>query len=1788
AIASEQATVWPLANLGRVVWGMFQAVVTYKRPARVGLAFGSTAMADAVDDILMVMTPLLTETRNKNIDVTDTSSVWYKLIDEGPLVLNWELAVDETRHLPPQNGVDRRPMLAKYETVKFFIRSLYEKNGIHVSNDQVVEMLEQAFVKRTWDLVGQSDFVQHGSTDAGVNFEAILSAAINEATADVFGLGQESYILERNGQVIQIGAVAGDSGWNNLQKVDPDLHARLKQLLIENSEVRWSILTKVAAQKLKSTLQTQPALSQNPAVRDSPDTAALLRDFFYKLSTLTPVLDPQQGPDQLPFEPSLKELFFRSQSNMLNPDSTLPGVDLPAPVKAVLLTALHDAALNGYFDGASKTPLDTGVFSTRGNFNIETPEVMFSRLFQLIEPEAFYNTAGVEFHEFLQGPDGTTVHRTIGDLRVLESNSSPDHTAEQRAKGQATAREVIRLTGSAEAAYEFLNKGRANEKAVQLKYTKQFIQDAFQEIYKGALERFLRANPNPSPDVLDAMSKGLTRLTNYGGFEVFDSETGLPKPNLATGEDDVLNILLRGLESDGFGTPGTKAFTRMNPVLNPDHDPLHQYYRNGLASGFSKAVRSVIFGDQARKLDLLLNTYITDIAQDYTNTVATARTTGTTSAIDPTEFFTTRLQTALNQSVRDAAINEQFFAQCKKFGVITTDLSLDDVPVWEFRTKLYAASQGLTTDQAEAVYPRNALLNNSIQKAKALLTATPTQPANETRAPAVRSFHLAILGGNTTELTPLQRTQAQKVLQLFNGREGFIRTAAWLVSGAENINDQAVDDLLRFTKLEQEHLALNGKRVRGGNISLPPEIEDVYAPIGSSSNNSTPDAANAISDYADPADVLRQIAADAVSIQEDPNYAAVARRATPATPSLLKRVAGDLFRVALRDQLTYTADELNTAAKAMLQRQGITLPNGEADVQTVVTEFLAKTEEITRLRLSSSESQSITERLGELPQTPSGSSTRGSISEQPEYAPVFGPSLLDELHGHQGISDPESPTGSNPANRIARGSAPLPATPDNVQLQSDVQLRSAVTRDQFSKSKPSPVPGNVKTTSVFSSRMNMVVEELIRLSLSTWIDDSFSTRATHVSEYLQKSGFPSTSDFVSQITQNIDLTLGDMFEILLTPNEEGITSDQQRILKLTGDESIEHGWTLRSGVEWDLVFGKVYEPGTGGEETPVRTIFQRKINAIAARLISKGGASAPTQRSAVETLTREFAANLKYYGDVEVGWGDTATPPTGDRTRLGQLPVEAAQVDNLVRSSSEMVLRQGIFESPDAAAGFPIPKSRSLGSGIAALGAGGADDAATVRTLHAAVNKAVKAPETSPQTPEQVQVQVVNQVDAIYGVVNKKGQSLWLNSESQEFKLTARQMAEAYKNSEGFLIQGQGYEGLREGIAMYLQEKFGTLQPLTQDLVDEYYKAISTELGDLLQGVDAQVLPSSLEPFNTTQLGGDLLDGMLSIGNALIGGNPKALSRTLIQELSRLKVNAVPATTAAGAADPVYDFVGQFIAKVQKLVVTNSMTVAEVLDHLSTYATDLSTEQNGGAKFSALLDDLKSMLTNKGDTTPEGKLAIQKRILSGFKQLTTDLQSFNTSELGGATPEGMLLIGTAAANNRPQLLLNEIIGELSLILKSSVPPTTADGSAVPVYDFIFKFIYRADELTTPPSMTVTDLLDQLIVIADNLGTQQQGDKVNLTELLNKLKLLVNGPPDTTQEGKFQAQLKAMEAFKELTSEIRTKIPAKTLFPKQEQKTQQFVQLVEDLSQGLSTATQVQVGNDADAPPPLPS
>ena len=1600
SIASSQtsglANAWPLAHLGRVMWGMFQAVVTYKRPASVGLAFSSTAMVDAVDDILTFITPLLNETRSKNIDVTDPSSVWSKLIAEGPLFDSWEVALDTASFLTPDatTGVNRGPMLAKLETVKFFIRSLYERNGVHVNVDQVDEMLGAAFVKRTWELVGQSDYVQYGdTTNTGVDFKTVLSAAANEATADVLGLGKGAYTVSRNGQVLE-----ADSGWNNLQQVDRNLHSRLQGLLSENSEARWTILTKVATQKLRSTLQTQPFLSPDTTVSGTPGAGALLRDFFYKLSTLTPVLDAQTGPSQLPLQPSFKELFFRSQSNILNPDSTLPGVDLPAPVKAVLLTALHDAASNGYFDGAATTPLDTGVISTRGNFGIETPEVMFSRLFQLLEPEAFYNTAGVDFDAYLPGPNGTTVHRTIGDLRVLESSSNPTHTAEQRAKGQATVREVIRLTGSEEAAYEFLNKGRANETAVQLKYTKQFIQDAFQEVYKGALESFLKANPNPSTDVLDAMSKGLTRLTNYGGFETIDTETGLPRPNSIPGEDDVLNILLRGLESDGFGTPGTKAFTRMNPVLNPDHDPLHQYYRNGLATGFSKAVRSVIFGDQARKLDLLFDTYIADIAQDYTNTVALARKSGTSTAIDATDFFTTRLKTAMNQSVRNAAINEKFFELCKKFGVITTDLTLDDMPVWEFRSKLYGASQGLTADQADVAYPRESLLNNSVQRARTMVKASSTLPATETVDPPTRSFHIAILGGNTAELTPAQRTIAHKVLQLFNAGDNLsLDAAAWLVTGG-NIDDPALQEIFRVTKLEQERLALNGQRVRANkNLDAVPEIDTVNNPVGRAA------AASAESDYADPADLLRQSAARAAAAADDIYAEPVVIQLRPATPAMLKRMAIDLVRASMRDKVFLTPEELSASVKNIAKQGRISLVNGEADIETIANAYYAKIEEINEGGLSPSERQSITKPLSERPSASSGTSGSG-VTDTSDYAVPFG----------SASAEPMPVFGPNPANEIVLGGDTISDTPTNAQLQDNLEVRRAVSQSQ-SSDQPAAIPRTrVPQTSVLkpSSILSQDdVNTMMRLSLTTWLDDSNASRATHINEYLRSKGIARLSDYVDVVGERLDNSLARMFDVLLKEKPGTLNSKSIQALKEVGFEITPDGWKAGPGVDWDKVVDSLYNPITAGADTPVSTAFHKKMLALLNKLVSPDSELFPNKRAAIQVLTRRMNENISYFSGETAEVFDSSVTQTGDRTLLGNTPIDNTQVDNLSNAVSNAATTDSIVDTPDAAAGIDVPRSRSTGSlsiqddatgtpNPVVVGGSSSKLRAAVKGFFTRLREAVsRAGTAGVETPAQVQAEVINQVENIYVAAENQGLPDWMDAESHKFRITARKMAEAYKSDDGTITPGQGNSVLRESVAKYLAEEFGITGLVDEGLVESYYKAMESELGRNFQAVDS---PDFTQPFNITETGAVALNGMEGIANGLlVNSDPLDVLTHLSTQLELLKIQSVPATRSTGVADPVYDMLSQFISRAHNLEISETLTVRDLLDQMITIANDIGTEQNGGTKITEMLNSLKQLQAGSHDNTPEGRLAVEKEVFSAFKKLTTDI----SEKLASQTPE---------------------------------------------------------------------------------------------------------------------------------------------------------------------------------------
>ncbi|MCX8520453.1 MAG: SwmB domain-containing protein [Rhodoferax sp.] len=1646
AIANQQAIAWPLGNLGRVVWSLFVATTTYKRPPIQELAFKSTITVDAVDDILTFITPLLNESRNKNINIADDSSILVQIISEGPLVQDWALASD-------QAYIAGQPIAEKYQTVKYFIRSLYERNGVHVSNDQVDEMLGAAFVKRTWDLVGQSELAQTKVIPDGgyIDFNTALSDAINQATADVYGLGGETVaVFLENGDVVREFAV--DSGWNNLRQADETLYLRLQSLLAQPSEARMGAVTKIATQNLKILLQSQSMLSPDTAVNGAPGAAAQLRDFFFKLNSLTPALTEQQGAN-LSYQPSLKELFFRSQSNILNPNSTLTGVDLPAPVKAVLLTALHDAASHGYFDGLTKAYFDENRVSHPAGFGIETPEVMYARLLRLIDPETFYSVAGMNFEADIPAPDGTIVHRTIGDLRVLERNADPTYTTDELARGKATAQEVIELTGSEEAAYKFLSKGRANNSVLQQKYTKQFIQDAFEEVYKGALESYLRSHPNPGPDVFDTMADGLIRLSNVNGIQ----------NNPIPGDNDLHNVLIDGLKRDGYGTPGNKTFSRGLKLLASDYDPLNQnqLYRNGVATGFTKAVRNVLFGDVARKLDTLLDTYIADIAQDYTNTVAIARKANAAAAVDATDFFTSRLKVALNQSVRNAAINENFFEQCKAFGIISPDTNSDDVPLWEFRSKLHAASQGLTADQAELAYPPDSILNNSVQRARTLVKATATVSATETVAPPPRKFHLAILGGNSAEITPTQRTQAHKVLALFNaGDQLNLEAAAFVIyGGGASVDDPNVLELARVTRLEQERLALNGQRVRGNSARFAePEIDTVNDPIGRGIQ------ASVESDYADPADLLRRAAAKAADSGDDVYAEPVVIPLKPATPALLKRLAIDLVRISMRDRVTLTPEELTASIKSMAKQVRISLANGDADIETISKAYYLKIEEITHSGLTAEERLSITQPLGDRPSAASGSSTLG-VTDTSDYSTVFGASSSNPRSSY----GPE-PFGPNPSNKIVQGGDTVPDGPiTNAQLQENAQIRRAVSQAQFSDQPPVTVKTRAVKVAVLvpSSVLSQDdVNEMMRLSLTTWLEDSYANRATHVDEYLRSKNLRPLPDYVNAVAESLDGSLSRMFDVLIRPNTENLSEKNFQALREIGFELTDSGWKASPGVDWDKVVDVLYKPFAEGGDSPINVAYHKKMMTLLAKLVTPDSELFPDKHTAIGVLTRRMIENIDHYSGKSNEVFDTTTVPSGDRSLLGSTPIDTQQLQNLTTTLTDADLIEPAYQTANQALGIDPPPSRATSASSTLPGVAGIDNPvdnpvdnpavvggsysklrAAVKSFFSRIRNAI-AGGAGAETPAQVQADVANQVVQIYAVVGNKNQPAWMDIESQKFRLTAQQMAEAYKSGDGRLASGQGNTALRETIVRYLNDEFGNdafgnARLIDEGLVDAYFKAVSNELGEHFLAIDAPDAPVT----------------------------------------------------------------------------------------------------------------------------------------------------FNITELGGSALDGMLYIGTSVAGNLPKTMVNKIILELSLLLQNSVPATNTDGTPVPVYDYMSEFIDLAEDMRIGPTMTVDQALDALGTIADNLDTQLPNGKLKLKALFTSLKELTtapNGTPDTSPEGQHRAQLKVMQAFKELNTEINTKLSASSLTPEQAQKRQQINQLMDDLSNGLSTATPGQVVNDADNPPPLPS
>ena len=1697
AMQKAQSVSWSVGELNKTAQYLMQSVAVKKMPTPFDLAFFDTTPKVAVQDIVDHVLPQFEQMRVLNVNPQSVDSPWNQLIRSGPLFPDWFLLQSEIDSVDGSIMDPDRPItdgaygrrVGGYETEKLYIRALYARNGVHVSEDQVQQMVDDVFVRRFWENVGTPENVQRCISPSKADGNAVFIESADKALAEVFGMDRNSFTRIQNGQA---GSESVDSGWANLKTVDRSLFNRLSGAIFSWTDDRATAVGKIVAQSLKASLQQQPQISSAANINGAADAGFQLREFFYTINKDTPIL-AKQGSYTFAAGKSMAELYFHSQGNVLDSTVTTPGVDLPAPVQKVLLSALRDAAVNGYFDADPATPLSTDInspfFSADMNMTgksiIETPEVIFARLVKLIDPDVFYNTVGVEFAADLPAPGGGTVHKTLSDLRV---GSTPTHQAGQAARGKAAAQEVIRLTGSEEAAYNFLNKGRSGTAVtVQYKYSQQFLEDAFQEVYKGVLESYLQTHPNPDPDTMEGMVRGLIRMSNNGGKQTIDTETGEILPNPIPGEDQISNILTRGYQSDGYGTSNHPTVERFSKIADPKF-VMGEDYRNGLTSGFTKAVRSVVFGAQAEQFDTLIRAHLAGLAQDYVDTVAVARSSGgVSSAPQAQDFMNSRVESMYNQSLRETFISETFFEQCKAFDIVPANAELDSMTVFEFRHRLLASSQGLNPNEYTQSEVRSVVVRQTVQQAisesgKRVSSLTPGEanlPASE------RNFRLAVLGGHA-ELTSAESSLARRVLSLARSNSiNDLRDAAYAVIDDPGVTLERLIELVNASILEEERMALNGQRVRPNN-SANPVLENLLAEpdLPLSSVRFGPGGRSALANT------------DEYMVPD-----ALGSNLRVASPGALRRIATSLVRGVAEQHETYTPQELKKQILIELKKARLLLPNGIDDIDTITREFYTQSDHYNNLRLTAAQEQALAEHLGVPAIATAGTSANSEVDSvvgSDTYTPILNPGAATPE------PQPQAVFGSTPANSIVLGAAAYDV-PGNAVLQKNAQVRQAVvSMDKFlSRLLPQA------QTAVNELPPESVLPELMRLSLSTWLDDSDTQRSAHIDEYLRTQGVEPEPDFIAQISETLDQSLGDLFEVTLGSHEQGLSPAQRAALQAAGFEYTSSGWSSDPGIEWRAVFDTMFSPSVVGKEPSVRTAFAKKIFLRIAQMSTQETTASLGERASLEILTRQFADNLAFYSgdgsDVSAanfaaGAGQAA--PTGERNLLGDLPIEPQQLDDL----RDFIDDAKMYDEPDAPRPTAEPQPRAVAARSEYDFIGGdetpvvvAGNSSKLKTavkgffsrLKAAVLGTPATPETPVETPAQVQLVVASEAEEIFTALDNKNHPSWAEPDSRKFQITARQMAQAYNDAEGPMVPGQGHASLREGIVQYLRDQYGSRMVISEDLVDSYFNALRAELGDNLRSVDASILPSTVETVSSSELGSVMLTGTQRIANAVVNNRPMEVFTNLLNEVETLQLSFVPSSRSDGTAEPVYDFLSEFLGRVSRLEIPDSMSVPDLLDQVRTVANAVSTEQGGGlTQLTDMLDTLRQIHAAAPDPTALGQTENHLKVVEALKKLTTEIGN----KIGSATPEQMQRVEQAR--------------QLAVDVEAGV-------SAVKTGLEISQSIGQIDQAVTTGngSTLLNGLKEQVQVVADTLPVASAGagnaPKTLINEFVTELQRLAS-------------------------------------------------------------------------------
>ena len=1406
----------------------------FKAPDIGKVAFLNTKPSVVVQDINRYVLADLKTIQRVGLAIDSVPTKWEVAVFKGPLYAEAQV-LEQNRIALKSREIGDGPVnktIYVQEMEKLYIRTLFANNGVTVTDRQVSEMLLETFSHRFYELAGTPDNVQRyaGSTSLDKSAplfgaESVLAKAAESALLEVYGIGKDSYVQAMGDSVVN-----SDASWFNLKNVDPVLYERLQTQLKTWSPDREGFLGKVVASYLKKELfERQPTFSNNPSVSKSQTAAAQLRNFFYQLSRETLVQTRKiQGFD---LGQSVAELFFHRQDNILSPTRSNTSVKLPPAVEEVLLVALRQAASNGYFDEQPVAIGDSAVNLVQGNKVIEMPEVLFSRMVRLIDPEVFYNGVGVKLEPLeLFNHNGNVLEAEITDLRALVKNTPPGQLANELARSQRTVEEVMKLTGSPAAAWELLSKGRQLGSAarVQYKYSSKFLATAYEQIYKGALESYLKAYPEPTAELMQGLVKALKRMSNFGGTETHTNLDGNPTSTIVVGEDLVDSIFTRGFQRDGYATPDLDTVIRNAAIMEPGLDA-SKIHVNGLTRGFTNAVRSVIFGNQVNKLDQLIEGFTLGLAQDYVDTVEASRRSGN-AAIKVGDFMKRNLDQVFKQSLRSAGISEEFLNQCKAFGIVAQDATLENMQVWEFRGKLLGASQGLTSTQSAEVYSGEVLLNQTVKKGiEFAASANPRLATNQDLVPPLRSLRLVLLGGHAP-LTHEQLSLAREVLALARRNSSQnLESAAREVIGGSRADLQQVQDAQTYAEILQEQLANKGLRVASDE-----------------SNEYVPRA------------LRRSTSTESVDFSE---VFFEGMQRSRSSPELQQDVQNPLQRRVLANEPLGSG---NAARRQYSQLR--VLQNGN------------------------------------------------TTSKGKERDPFF-------------FDEPQAALGTLSNDGSERDGTNQPRV---IDLRRDNRFRQSLVEDL--------------SLNIFQAgQVNQTDSELLRLSLSTWLKDSLAQRTDHVYDYLRKNGLPSELDHVLALSARVDKKLGQLFEVLLTEHPAGLMPSEQLILKEAGFIYTESGWQSAPGVDWRGVFDTLHAQADRTKNPPVWGAYAKKI----LQQISKYSAQRATpasDRVILETLTRQFANNLTRYtrGETQIYANSSSAPdappvvPSGDRSRLGKLPIRSGDLDSL--SQSLDILNQS--DAPELAQGSSTPRSRTF----------------------------------SPPQP------------VIDGPLLP-----WLDPQSLRFSLNVIQMAQAYKSGQGSLAKGRGYAGLREGIVDFLREKFGSNQAISEDLVESYYTDLVNELGEDFLAMDSRTVRTSAEPPALGTVAKNIFAGVEQVAIGLTHQQPRQLLSGLIKEVTILFLQDLPLIMNSQAAEGVYDVLETFNYCAARIRVTDSMTTAQVLNELSAAVEKANSPSGSLNKLKELVDGLKQINAASDGSSPAAQQDIQKRILQLFKNLSSEV-----------------------------------------------------------------------------------------------------------------------------------------------------------------------------------------------------